>query len=342
MNKEILWSDSLAARVFFLVSTAMVALFAGCVEDDPGRWVEVEAPTTGSLTGLWGFSSSEIYAVGSEYDADTGAITGILLEYDGVDWSRSLEVEDCALSSVWGASSNELYASGACVSPEGEEFGAVIVIGGDGFEKVEISADRVGPLFGLGPEDVYVVSGVDVLRFDGSNSAVVWQGTPLVGEVGDVLFDLWGADGRMFVVGGEMYGGSAKTLVAEMAEGEWSRRVDDEIGVLRGIGGSGGRSVAVGVNRGCIGDDVGIVLERKSSGWSTKRKLDLGWHEDAWVGEDGEIMVIGQSPRIMRYSSGEWREMDCPTDQMLLDVWGVDGKLFAVGSNGAVIERVRD
>ncbi len=52
---------------------------------------------------MWGTSSGDIYAVGSN---------GTILRYDGTGWSAITSGTDVGLGAVWGTASGDFYAVG--------------------------------------------------------------------------------------------------------------------------------------------------------------------------------------------------------------------------------------
>ena len=58
---------------------------------------------TSELYGVWGTSSSDVFAVG---------FTGTILHYDGKKWSAMTSNTTYDLLSIWGASSSDIFAVG--------------------------------------------------------------------------------------------------------------------------------------------------------------------------------------------------------------------------------------
>jgi hypothetical protein len=60
--------------------------------------------TSESLYGVWGASSSNVFAVGSQ---------GTILHYDGSTWSTMASgTTSWELTAVWGASASDVYSVG--------------------------------------------------------------------------------------------------------------------------------------------------------------------------------------------------------------------------------------
>ena len=59
--------------------------------------------TSEHLHGVWGTSSSDVYAVGED---------GTILRYDGAAWSESVSGTYPDLFGIWGSSSGDVYVVG--------------------------------------------------------------------------------------------------------------------------------------------------------------------------------------------------------------------------------------
>ncbi|MFC2000483.1 nuclear transport factor 2 family protein [Chloroflexota bacterium] len=70
-----------------------------------GTWSEMSSGTTSDLCGIWGSSSTDVFAVG--YD-------GTILHYDGISWSAmaSAPTNNSVLRNAWGSSSSDVFVVG--------------------------------------------------------------------------------------------------------------------------------------------------------------------------------------------------------------------------------------
>ncbi|MFC2009669.1 hypothetical protein ACFLT3_01935, partial [Chloroflexota bacterium] len=70
---------------------------------DGSEWSEMSSGTTEHLQAVWGSSSSDVFAVGYE---------GTILHYDGSSWSAMTSGTTRALKAVWGSSPSDVFAVG--------------------------------------------------------------------------------------------------------------------------------------------------------------------------------------------------------------------------------------
>ncbi len=87
--------------VFSLFGAALPAMAQ--TDDDDGNWKEMESGTKEDLSGIWGSSSSDVFAVGLE---------GTILHYDGDTWEEMTSNTTNGLRGVWGSSSTDIFAVG--------------------------------------------------------------------------------------------------------------------------------------------------------------------------------------------------------------------------------------
>lgn len=94
----------LPALMAALINLSGTALAAGEKE-----FVPMKSPTTESIRGVWGFSANDVYAVGEG---------GIILHYDGSNWTEMTSNTTATLQAIWGTSNTDLYAVGYSISEE--------------------------------------------------------------------------------------------------------------------------------------------------------------------------------------------------------------------------------
>ena len=71
-------------------------------------WSSVNAPSTGTLAGVWASSAANVIAVGS----GSSGLTGVAFRYTGSSWNSMTMPTSSVLTSAWGASPSDVYATG--------------------------------------------------------------------------------------------------------------------------------------------------------------------------------------------------------------------------------------
>jgi len=131
------------------------------------------------LTGVWGSSASDVFAVGEG---------GTILHYDGATWTMTLEGK--SLNDIWGSSAEDVFAAGEGILHfDGETWSAVPVPEG--------SPPLTG-VWGSSSTDVFAVGFFGtILHYDG----LAWTRMPAT-FTEENLLDVWGTSGEnVFAVG---------------------------------------------------------------------------------------------------------------------------------------------
>lgn len=196
-------------------------------------WSGVENEIEGSFSGVWGNSSTDIWAVGTDYS------NGIIFHWDGATWSNVL-VEKPSVEGfyrVWGSGPYDVWAVGGLGSdqilhwngaswssePSGigeyggvhdiwgsapddvwatSESGIILHWDGSGWTRVEdgIVRGNATGIWGSAPDDVWAAVwdqyDESILHFNGTSWSVLSTGNP--GRFGII----WGVDARNVWMGG--------------------------------------------------------------------------------------------------------------------------------------------
>jgi len=159
---------------------------------DGTAWLQMALPaalescSTCMVRGLWGTSSSNIYAT-IQGPIPTGA--SHLLHYDGVSWSgvtTGVEAFDtlttgvAGLVGVWGSSASDVFAVG--------HGGWVLHFDGTSWSGQQVPAEggpTFGSIWGSGPNDVFAATRSNLIyHYDGS----AWSSTPVLTANASALF----------------------------------------------------------------------------------------------------------------------------------------------------------
>jgi hypothetical protein len=73
----------LVAVLGTILLLASLGNLAGCDRHGGSTWTAMDSGTTARLNGIWGSSSSDVFAVGMDLDS----WNGVILHYDGSTWS---------------------------------------------------------------------------------------------------------------------------------------------------------------------------------------------------------------------------------------------------------------
>lgn len=146
--------------------TLVVVHLEGVSMWNGNEWTEMDYGH-GSLHDAWGTASNNIYVAGDPYASE-----GIILRYDGAQWTNESIPDVPALRAIWGSAANDIYAAG--------EHGAMIHFNGSIWDVVHSpTCKRIGDIWGNGSNDIYAV-GDDglVLHFNGVSWASVGKNSP--------------------------------------------------------------------------------------------------------------------------------------------------------------------
>jgi hypothetical protein len=159
------------------------------------------------LTGVWGSSGTDVYAVGNFHVPLQDEDEAVILHHNGHQWSEVLRESRLQLYNVWGSSSNDVYATGSTLVPSGQCHGcltggdgAIRHFDGSGWSTIPSPTSAgLRAIWGSSSTDIYLLSGDrgSIWHFNGAR----WtQMTTGVSE----LADIWGSSANdVFAVGAD-------------------------------------------------------------------------------------------------------------------------------------------
>ena len=323
MEKLLSQDRRMCVMLFLLV---ILSLFA-THESHSRQWIKMSSGTVEWLSGVWGSSASDIFAVGER---------GTILHYDGNRWSElntGFSGEFLDFSAVWGSSANDVFVVG--------NLGKIIHYDGNQWSQMSLPYAKNLPSFrdiwGFSGSDVFVVGmgpgfeeGGLIFHYDGNQWTKVYDG----GYEYEIFCSVWGSSASDIIIGG------------------YDLPVDNSfIAHYNGITVStmlfGGRSIPSSGIWGSSGSDVfavggwsqGRIYHYNGSSWSEMSQSPFSnYFVSVWGSSASNVYAVGDSGMILHYDGNQWTQMNSGISERLNDVWGfAGGDVFAVGDGGTIL-----
>ena len=303
------WKKKAAGLVLIVTILAFIFSLSSplSVLSNGSAWTEMSSGTSNALRGVWGNSSSDVFAVGD---------SGTILRYDSSAWTEMSSGTTIALQGVWSSSSSDVFAVG--------EYGTILHYDGIAWSSmVSSTASDLYGIWGSSSSDVFAVGNHGtILRYDG----IVWS--PMTSWTSNDLRGIWGnSTSDVFAVGGHgtilHYDGIA-----------WSSMVSSTSNWLHSVWGSSSSDVfAVGDHSTILSYD-GIVWSSMSS--STPASL-----RGVWGSSSSDVFAVGENVTILHYDGIAWSYMVSGAIHDLKGLWGHSSfDVFAVGTSGKVLHHL--
>jgi hypothetical protein len=332
---------------------------AGDVEGGGGPfWERVPIPVTNtSLFGIWGSSTTDIWAVGAN---------GTALHWDGQGWKASPTGRTESLNAVWGTSSTNVWiASSTHLTLHGGGWNA----DGGSWTNTSPLTNEINPsiatlydISGTGPNDVWAV-GDHMIMYDNRLGAITiaawhwsgdkWSLVPVVndfdrpgGDVNSALRSVWPASTGDVWLGGS-FGRSYRNP-------EWSPSVP-----INRNGAVGMAALApwreydsasrADIERtwGTFNNDVwgvgrnGVVRHWDGSSdflWTTVNAGVTADLHSVWGRSANDVWVIGDDSTIAHWDGTSWKREPTEPGLRLYGIWGSGEDVWIVGES-AILRR---
>jgi hypothetical protein len=271
---------------------------------DSARWVSVVSGTGRDLNGVWGASSTDIFAVGN---------AGTVLHYDGRVWGLMKSATSVDLWGVWGSSGVDVYAVG--------NRGTLSRY--DGQAWTNLASDNTVDLrwvWGSSSTDVFAVgSRGTVKHFDGRSWSTQTSG------VSTDLNAVWGA------AGSSVYAAGKAGAILRYDGRAWSAMGSGTTVDLNGVWGSADASIyAVG--------RAGTILHYDGRAWSNMASGTTVDLYGVWGSSGSSVIAVGAAGTILQYDGTAWSPMTRNVASDLRWVWGFSpADNYAVGAAGAIV-----
>jgi hypothetical protein len=291
---------------------------------------------------VWGRSSSEVYAGGTE---------GFVARFDGTQWTDISLGDSVIVFGIWGTAPDDLYAideGGNLHHYDGQTWTVVLYT-------TELTDEMPHKVFGASESNIMVVSGAKTHLFDGGGwSEIAPAGHPardvcVVGENdyyavdGESLLHCDGAAWRAIPLARRERGilngctvASDGSIVIVGDRGDIWRYRDDEFTLVNlathnilGIWGSSSEDVFA------VGRD-GTALHFDGDSWTASDDPTFNlWDVRAvWGTGPNDVYAVWYSG-LYHFDGHGWSDMEGDFDYGLEDIWGFDsGQIFAVGGWG--------
>jgi len=273
-------------------------------------WSSQTSSTTNDLRGVWGSSSSDVFAVG--YD-------GTILHYNGTTWSSQTRRTDNNLYSVWGTSSSNVFAVGAS--------GTILHYTDAWRFKTSGTTNTLYGVWGSGATDIFAVgaSGTILHSDDGTSWSSQASGTT------NTLYGVWGtSSSNVYAVG------ASGTILRSTDSGTtWSSQTSPTSNNLYGIWGSDTDDIfAVGAS--------GTIIHYVSS-WSSQASGTTNNLYGVWGSDASDVFAVGVSGTILHYNGTSWSSQTSPitTINKAIDITATGSATYGVTIDGITFERLR-
>jgi dienelactone hydrolase len=280
----------------------------------PG-WTRMASGTTNGLTGLWGTSPSDIFAVGPK---------GTILHFDGGAWTAMPVAGEPHLLSIWGSSSRDVFVVG--------DKGVIVHYDGQAWTPMTSGTTKnLISVWGTSSRDVFAAGyGGTVLHYDG----VEW--TPMATGTTADLYGIWGtAPNAVVAVGGTPMPLPGKGVILRYDGKTWSPMTIPDSPFLAGVWGSSvGDVFAVGVNLAILRFDGKTWAAMPANAPVAPGKPNLLMR--AWGTEPNDVYAAGFDGVLLHYDGRSWSLVPSGTTEGV-GAFGVGREVFVVGGGGTIL-----
>ena len=268
-------------------------------------WSRVESGTTNSLTGVWGTSGSNVWAVGAG---------GTILHWDGTSWSRVSSGTTMSLNGIWGTSATDVWAVG--------QGGTTLHYDGVSWAAVQSAPISLFSVWNTSPSDVWATGNYPTpIHYDGTT----WQsanpqafGSPFA-IWGASAHDIWAV--RTLSSDGYVYHGDISG---------WARAAFFSNTRLNAIWGSSASDIWAVGSRLAHYDGVRWSLSPVTAAQIGFNAISGSSASNVWA--------VGNGGKLLHYEGATWVPLSSGVTETLTGVW-VNSRTdaWAVGANGVIL-----
>jgi len=264
-------------------------------------WSSMTTGTSNALYGVWGSSSSNVFAVG---------LNGTILKYNGTSWSSMTSGTSNSLYGVWGSSSSNIFAVGLN--------GTILKYNGTSWSTMTSgTSNTLYGVWGSSASNVFAVGlNGTILKYNGTSWSSMTSGTS------NTLYGVWGSSAtNVFAVG-------LNGTILKYNGTSWSSMTSGTTNTLYSVWGSSATNVfAVGLG--------GTILKYNGTSWSSSTSGTSSALYGVWGSSSSNVFAVGFNYTILKYNGTSWSTMSGGTGYSLNSIWGSgSSNVFAVGSGG--------
>lgn len=313
MARRFMKKVTLMTLILTVVAGILFIPYSATALSDSNPWRAQESGTTEHLAGVWGSSSSAVFAVG------TG---GTILRYDGNEWGPMDSGTTCDFEGIWGSSPSDMYAVG---KDQNADTGVIFHYKDNLWTRVyqmdSGTGDQFIAVWGSSPDDVFAIgwlSGI-ILHYDGKTWSQVYDG------LDGGLDGIWGNSSE------DVYAVGPGGTILHYDSVEWSIIDSGTSSDLFAVWGSSSEDIFV------VGDN-GTIVHYNGSNWNQMTSNSTDWLYSIWGSSSTDVYAVGvDDGTILHYDGAEWTSISDDTI-VLLEIGGTSSSdVFIVGGEGLIL-----
>lgn len=287
----------------------------GTIVHSTGGEFTTQAISDFDVTGLWGASANDVWAVGGPF---------ILHRTGSAEWAFEPAPDFTFLNGVWGSSASDVWAVG--------EAGTIVHNDGGGWSSVHVdSALSLNGVGGTSSSNVWAVGNDGALLY--------WNGAAWSDQSFDAISrsTVWGDPSGLAIAVGE--GGSAIAWNGSA----WTEMNTGTSSSLNGVWGSGPADVYA------VGDD-GTVIHYDGNPEGDWTLVDIGGSTESvngvWGSGPNDVFILANNGlNLMHWDGVSWHTMaqySSNADVWMYTIWGTGpNNLYTAGDVGTILHGQR-